>query len=275
MCVHCVRNCVEVTKNFVRWMHGSCIECPPQKGEEEEVVIISFYNDISLNPQIIEQAVMIPQNVHRILINLMKYLQKWKKYRPLWKLDKAIVMEKFAAKKPPCTAYDEKLQFYSKISYEVARNSLTKDEHCVRLQLGPLAGTVQESARSWVVSLGKLLGESAKEELYSLHEEMESLSKNLKKSPSTLEDLKFVLATIAEIRSKSLLMELRYRDVQERYRTLAVYNLHVSGRPLSPALLRWSQARGSVCRCSSDALPRICLRLPVMRLKWKAHPTVT
>ncbi|KAF0872101.1 DYH10 protein, partial [Crocuta crocuta] len=225
MCVHCVRNCVEITKHFVRWMNGSCIECPPQKGEEEELVIISFYNDISLNPQIIEQAVMIPQNVHRILVSLMKYLQKWKKYRPLWKLDKAIVMEKFASKKPPCVAYDEKLQFYSKIAHEVTRHPLIKDEHCVRLQLGPLANTVQENARSWVTSLGKLLNESAREELYHLHEEIESLAKNLKKSPSTLEDLKFVLATIAEIRSKSLVMELRYRDVQERYRTMALYNL--------------------------------------------------
>uniref|UniRef100_A0A2K6C8M7 Dynein axonemal heavy chain 10 n=1 Tax=Macaca nemestrina TaxID=9545 RepID=A0A2K6C8M7_MACNE len=225
MCFHCVRNCVEITKHFVRWMNGSCIECPPQKGEEEEVVIINFYNDISLNPQIIEQAVMIPQNVHRILINLMKYLQKWKRYRPLWKLDKAIVMEKFASKKPPCVAYDEKLQFYSKIAYEVMRHPLIKDEHCIRLQLGHLANTVQENAKSWVISLGKLLNESAKEELYSLHEEMEHLAKSLRKIPNTLEDLKFVLATIAEIKSKSLVMELRYRDVQERYRTMAMYNL--------------------------------------------------
>ncbi|KAL4700985.1 hypothetical protein H8959_014989 [Pygathrix nigripes] len=225
MCFHCVRNCVEITKHFVRWMNGSCLECPAQKGEEEEVVIINFYNDISLNPQIIEQAVMIPQNVHRILVNLMKYLQKWKRYRPLWKLDKAIVMEKFAAKKPPCVAYDEKLQFYSKIAYEVMRHPLIKDEHCIRLQLGHLANTVQENAKSWVISLGKLLNESAKEELYNLHEEMEHLAKSLRKIPNTLEDLKFVLATIAEIRSKSLVMELRYRDVQERYRTMAMYNL--------------------------------------------------
>uniref|UniRef100_A0A8D1JU08 AAA+ ATPase domain-containing protein n=1 Tax=Sus scrofa TaxID=9823 RepID=A0A8D1JU08_PIG len=228
LCMHCVRNCVEVTKNFVRWMNGSCIECPPQKGEEEELVIISFYSDISQNPQIIEQAVMIPQNVHRILINLMKYLQKWKRYRPLWKLDKAIVMEKFAAKKPPCVAYDEKLQFYSRITSEVMHHPLIKDEHCVRLQLGPLAHTVQEHAKSWVFSLGRLLNESAREELHNLHEEMEFLARNLKKSPSTLEDLKFVLATIAEIRSKSLVMELRYREVQERYRTMAMYSLFPS-----------------------------------------------
>ncbi|XP_005344424.1 dynein heavy chain 10, axonemal [Microtus ochrogaster] len=225
MCVHCTRNCVEITKYFVRWMNGSCIECPPQKGEEEEVITLSFYNDISLNPQIMDQAVMIPQNIHRLLVNLMKYLQKWKRYRPLWKLDKSIVMEKFAAKKPACVAYDEKLQFYSKIAADVMRHPLVKDEHCIRLQLGPLATTVQENAKSWVISLGKLLNESAKEELFSLRDEIEHLNKNLKKGPTTLEDLKFVLATIAEVRTKSLVMELRYKDIQERYRTMAIYGI--------------------------------------------------
>lgn len=120
-----------------------------------------------------DQAVMIPQNIHRLLVNIMKYLQRWKRYRPLWKLDKSIVMEKFAAKKPPCVAYDEKLQFYAKIAADVMRHPLVKDEHCIRLQLEPLANTVQENAKSWVTSLGKLLNESAREELYSLRDEIE------------------------------------------------------------------------------------------------------
>ncbi|XP_051831868.1 dynein axonemal heavy chain 10 [Antechinus flavipes] len=228
LCVHCVRDCVEVTKHFVRWMNGTCIECPPQKGEEEELVTLTFYDDVFLNPQIMEQAIMIPQNVHRVLVNLMKYLHKWKRYRPLWKLDKAIVMEKFAAKKPPCVAYDDKLQFYSKIANDVTRQSLVKDEQCIRLQLGPLAYTVQESAKSWVVSLGKLLSESAKEDLFALNEEFEILSKNLKTSPTSLEDLKFVLTTIADIRSRSFIVEMRFRDIQERYRTMAMYDLYPS-----------------------------------------------
>uniref|UniRef100_A0A4X2JQB9 Dynein axonemal heavy chain 10 n=1 Tax=Vombatus ursinus TaxID=29139 RepID=A0A4X2JQB9_VOMUR len=226
LCVHCVRDCVEVTKHFVRWMNGTCIECPPQKGEEEELVVLSFYDDVFLNPQIMEQAIMIPQNVHRVLVSLMKYLNKWKRYRPLWKLDKAIVMEKFAAKKPPCVAYDDKLQFYSKIANEVTQQALIKDEQCIRLQLGPLAYTVRESAKSWIISLGKLLNDSAREKLFLLHEELETLAKNLKRPPTSLEDLKFVLATIAEIRSKSFLVELRFKDIQERYRTMAMYDLY-------------------------------------------------
>lgn len=54
------------------------------------------------------------------------------------------------------------------------------------------------------------------------------LSHNLKTTPSTLEDLKFVLGTIAEIKDMSLEVELKYLDIRERYRTLAMYNIPVS-----------------------------------------------
>ncbi|XP_025020180.1 dynein heavy chain 10, axonemal, partial [Python bivittatus] len=228
MCVHCIRDCVETTKLFVRWMHGTCIECPPQQTGDDEPVIFSFFSDISQNPVIIEQAILITQNMHKLLGSLTKYLNRWKRYRPLWKLDKAIVMEKFAAKKPPCVVFDEKLQFYMKVAQEVMQQPMVKDEQCVRLLLAPLAFTVQENARGWVNSLGKLLNESAKEVLYSLQENIERLSHNLKTTPNTLEDLKFVLGTIAEIKDISLEVELKYLDILERYRTLAMYNICIT-----------------------------------------------
>ncbi|XP_073442216.1 dynein axonemal heavy chain 10 [Dendrobates tinctorius] len=223
--VQCYKGCLETTKSFVRWMHGTCILCPPQKSDDDEPIIYSFYNDIYQNPQITEQALIINQNMHKLLTSLTKYLNRWKKYRPLWKLDKAIVLERFAAKKPSCVTYDEKLQFYSRLALEVTQQPLIKDEQCIRLYLGPLAYTVQENARAWVNSLGHLLNESAREQLYRLRDELDRLSINLMVAPDTLEDLKFVLATIADIRDMSLVVEMRYRDIQERYRTLTMYNI--------------------------------------------------
>lgn len=160
-------------QHFVRWMHGTCIDCPPQQTGDDEPIIFSFFSDISQNPLIIEQAILISQNMHKLLGSLTKYLNRWKRYRPLWKLDKAIVMEKFAAKKPACVVFDDKLQFYLKVAQEVMQQPMVKDEQCIRLQLEPLASTVQETAKGWMASLGKLLNESAKEALYELQENIE------------------------------------------------------------------------------------------------------
>ena len=53
------------------------------------------------------------------------------------------------------------------------------------------------------------------------------MSNDLKCSPTTLEELKFVLSVIARIRVMSVDVEMWYKDTVEKYRTLAMYNIPV------------------------------------------------
>lgn len=55
----------------------------------------------------------------------------------------------------------------------------------------------------------------------------QQFEKKLKKSPETFDDLKSVLSTISDIRAMSLEVEIRYTDIQEKYRTLAIHNVKV------------------------------------------------
>ncbi|XP_052412947.1 dynein axonemal heavy chain 10 [Carassius gibelio] len=225
----CVGDCVESTRLFVRWMHGSCVQCPPQNVDgEDKPFVFTFYSEVCQLPQINEQATAVSQTMQRLLNGISAYLKTWMSYRSLWKLDKAIVMEKFAAKRPSCVMYDEKFQFYVRVSNEVAKQPLVKHEHIIRLNLEPLARAVQENAQAWITSLGRLLNDSAREELFNLRNELLKLSDNLKRSPNTLEDLKFVLGTITDIRDMSLSVEMRISDIQERYRTLSMYNVETT-----------------------------------------------
>ncbi|XP_076804944.1 dynein axonemal heavy chain 10-like [Clavelina lepadiformis] len=226
--VQCVRDCIETTKHFVRWMAGTCLETPAQNVEgQDEPVLITYFRDVALNPRIGELYANITGNMQKILSHLTKFLgqPKWKRYRALWKLEKTIVMEKFAAKNPSCVAYDDKLLFYSRIAEDVFLQATPKDEMCIRLNLQPLAMTVKEHALLWVQSLGKLLQESAKENLFSLRDMLLQMGKDLVKSPDTLEDLKFVLGVIANTKAISLDVEMRISDITERYRTIAMYNI--------------------------------------------------
>ena len=50
---------------------------------------------------------------------------------------------------------------------------MSKDVDFVRLNLDPLASTIQANARAWVKELGKFLNESAREDLNALKGEIE------------------------------------------------------------------------------------------------------
>ena len=57
---------------------------------------------------------------------------------------------------------------------------------------------------------------------------LQNKSDDLKEVPDTLEDLKFVLKTITDIKDMSLDVEMRIRDIRERYRVLDMYRIPVS-----------------------------------------------
>lgn len=154
-------------------MRGTCIECPPQRvGGDEEFMTFNFCSDVWQHPQINESAMTVSQNVQRLLLSVDRHLNHWKRYRPLWERNKTIVNEKFAARKPSCVMYDDKLQFLSRINQEVMLEPLFKNEHIIHLNLEPLAQTVRETAESWISSLGSLLNKPAKEDLFNLRDEV-------------------------------------------------------------------------------------------------------
>ena len=49
-----VRSLLESCKAFVRWMDGTCIETPEQRGasEDDEPFVFTFYWDVSQNSQV-------------------------------------------------------------------------------------------------------------------------------------------------------------------------------------------------------------------------------
>ncbi|KAL5017096.1 hypothetical protein ScPMuIL_006685 [Solemya velum] len=227
--LQCVRDCVEGTKLFIRWLNGSCIEALPQKVEgEDEPFIFSFFSDISASPEIIELVQSIQTNIKNTLMLLTRYLYRWKKYRSIWKVDKQAIAERWFLKNPSVVAFDDKLQYYQKSIEEMANLPMVKNQDCIRLHMGPLASSVREHANQWIGCLGKLLRDSAKENLFQLRDTLDDRSDDLDQVPSTLEDLKFVLTTIADIKAMSLEIEERIRDIQERYRTLCLFDIEVT-----------------------------------------------
>ena len=82
-----------------------------------------------------------------------------------------ILLEKFAQKQPTCVAFDEKMQVYKTVSSEVASFPCTKEVEFALLCVEPLARALQDNARCWVTSLGKLLNDTAKDSLMRLKSE--------------------------------------------------------------------------------------------------------
>ncbi|RKP21444.1 hypothetical protein ROZALSC1DRAFT_11414, partial [Rozella allomycis CSF55] len=228
MTIKFVRSVVEATKKFVRWQNGTCILTPPQKiVDEEEPFIFSYYSDVVANANIVAIMVQINQALTRTFNGLVKYLDSWRRYRPLWKVDKTITLEKFAQKKPSFISYDEKLVFYFKLAKDVETQITFKKIDFIKVISSPLQSAIYNEAQSWIASIGKLLNDSVLQDLNAMEDKYAKFHEELSKTPETLEQLTFILSVISQVREIGEEMEIKYRDIIESYRTLIIYDIKV------------------------------------------------
>ena len=224
-----LRDCIEGTRVFTRWMSGTCLETPPQKVDgEDNLINFTFFSDIAQNSDTKNYFNAAQTNFQKKLASMSQYLNKWKKYRKVWKVDKSAVLDRWFAKNPTVVMFDDQLHFYTLMIEEIQQMPLTKNQEMIRLHMQPLVDAIKDHAKGWIKILGKLLNESASSNLYSLKAEIDGKRDDLAKPPDTLGDLKFVLKTIADIREISLTVEFRCLDIQERYRVLSMFHLGVT-----------------------------------------------
>eukprot|EP00960_Hanusia_phi_P039624 753955-Hanusia_phi.AAC.6 len=220
-----VKNTVESTKSFVRWMKGTCIETPPQyfHGEEEEPVIYSFYSDISADPTIIKMMLTLNQSVQKAFANLKRFLEKWKRYSGLWKHDKAAVLEKFVKSNPTFVDYEEKLYYYKKVRSQIKDERPVTDIDFIQISCHPLISDLEREANAWITTIGKTMHETAKQNTLSLNDALTSKRAKLMDAPDNLETLKDIVRLIGDIRNLTPIMEEKFMEVEEQFRTLDMF----------------------------------------------------
>lgn len=79
------------------------------------------------------------------------------------------IVEKWFQKVPSAVEFDDRLQYYRKVVDDISAMNETKDQECIRLNMGRLASAVKDHSIEWIKILGKFLHESAKEMLFALH----------------------------------------------------------------------------------------------------------
>lgn len=176
MVIRSTKDLVERLKLFPRWMDGSCIECKPVKMSDNEDHLHSFHEEVLKVPDINEAVSKIYENAHKVICNVNKELNRWKKYRNLWSFDKAVTCEKFLEKYSSLSLWDDKFMFYNQIIESLESISSVRDIGCIQLNLKPLLNTIVSHCMEWKTTLGSLIDSITKEKM----DEMSSTIKDLK-----------------------------------------------------------------------------------------------
>ncbi|BFZ18222.1 hypothetical protein BsWGS_21261 [Bradybaena similaris] len=226
--VSSARDIVSKTKKFVRWLQGTCTEAPPQKVKFlDEPYVFSYFPDVANNLEVNELLTECEEVIFKILLNIQKCMSRWKRYRNLWRTDKEEQLEKWLEKPKTSIDFDYRFQYYHKCIIDISQQIHEKTIGCVFLSTQPLADAAIRNAKEWIQLLSEKLHAQAKTKLYAINDELMEKSWDLEDTIENLEELKSVLWTIQSIKDSLLMWEVRWKDIQEEYRTLVMYDYNV------------------------------------------------
>ena len=230
-----LKTLLDGTKMFIRWGNGTCIpmEKARVKGEIRPTQP-SFFEDIVRIPEIIEKVNLVQNSIVESLEHVKVYLGSWKKYKNLWKYDKKSTCNKFLERLPSCVDFDAKLLYYSLLERQIEDREFTSNFKCIELSLSPLKTTLLNETQEWINCLGKLLEKTAKEELTKLQVTLDKLNKCLI-YPKNGDELENSLQAISSIWKMSLSVEISYREIEEKYRTLNMYGIKIEKSQITAA----------------------------------------
>ncbi|GMI47335.1 hypothetical protein TrCOL_g3071 [Triparma columacea] len=239
----CVKSLPESAKMFIRWMNGTCIETPAKHmGDDDEPFLYTFYQDVSMNPYVVDIMVKLNQSLYKVFNSMEKYLKVWRTYDTkynLWNPKRKNLMEKLIEKKNSCVFYDSRLAEYEDFSTSVLpspSNSSFKEIDFLRIDSYSVAIGISEQSKLWKEDYGEALHVTSKKILDSCQEKIDKFLAEMSQDPANLDELKFVLNVIGDISNASMDMELDYLDVTERYKTLERYSIKVPEEELAAAL---------------------------------------
>ncbi|EDQ84604.1 uncharacterized protein MONBRDRAFT_30113, partial [Monosiga brevicollis MX1] len=217
------RNMLDTCKAFIRWQRGTCLPAPPVVGPDGEPTPFSFYDDVCQDSRVLNLLEELDQTVRRMFALVGNYLSEWKRFRPMWKIDKAGAADKFASHQPSCMEFDEKLRAYLTVADEVRTMPSQHSVLFVQLELDHLKDIVVQGADAWINNLGQALLDSVWQLASGLQERIEQWTNLLKLEPDSLDKLKSILRAIAEVKDSGLDIQLALEDLHERCRTLRMY----------------------------------------------------
>jgi dynein heavy chain len=226
-----VRRVVESSKQFMRWMHGTCKETEPVvQHEDEEPVTFSFFSDVMMNPHVLRMQVTLQQTIKRVFGDVNKHLETWRRYdtvNQLWNQKKRAALEKLADRSPPTAYFDTRLSQYLELSHTVQSQPETVDIQFMRVDCCAVMVGINIVANEWLVDYGHVLHTIGTRNLDRISAQMGQLMADLDTKPEDLTSLKFILQTIHTFVELNMQMELDMNDCVEQFRTLRLYGIVV------------------------------------------------
>lgn len=185
----------------------------------------AFYPEIARNKEIVKVVLLLTGGIHGLKQEVYDYLQTFRQHDYLWKDNKQEAYAAFMKQRPTLEDFEGELKKYMAVEQQISAINAFHNIGSLMLTTQPLKNSLKSEAGAWKAQYAKNLHMQAKTDLDNLVSYMSETTKKLQREIKDLEDLRFIMTTLKQIREKESEIDLDINPVEEMYRLLARYDV--------------------------------------------------
>ena len=201
--------------------------CPVWATPADKAANVTVFDRISADSEIIVMVLLLTGSMEGLKRQVFEYLTTFKQYDWLWQGSKETEFAAFMKASPTLAEYETKLKMYVDIEREISKIAPVNNIGALSLETAPLKYSLRSEAAAWKALFGNRVHTLATERLESTQAWFASMQRNLKREIRNLDDVRFAMTQLAEVRDRESAIDDYLQPVEDMFVILTRYEVNL------------------------------------------------
>ncbi|ETE64448.1 Dynein heavy chain 8, axonemal, partial [Ophiophagus hannah] len=188
----------------------------------------NFYPGVAEHKDISKLVVLLSSAVNSVRKAASEALQDFQKYKALWTEDRDAKVQQFLASNPSLTEIRSEILHYATFEQEIEDLKPTISVGPIELNTGPMKLALSIEAKAWKMLLCRYLNEEYKKKMQDMISFITEYLKKLSRPIRDLDDVRFAMEALSNIRDKEIEMDMIMGPIEEAYTILYRFEVEVT-----------------------------------------------
>ncbi|XP_055492119.1 LOW QUALITY PROTEIN: dynein axonemal heavy chain 8-like [Leucoraja erinacea] len=225
---------LDVSRQVVHWRQSKNQDnSEPQSGtdlnESKNVKKLkNFYHNVAEHKDVAKLIVTLSGSVSSLKGDIAQALESFQKFKMLWLEDRSTTVKVFMDSNPSLYELRAKIEHYATIQQEIEEISSTIAVDFIELNTEAMKIALTVEAKGWKIVLSRFLNEQYKGKMTAISTFISEQMKNMARPIQDLDDVRFAMESLAEIRKNEIQMDMTLGPIEEAYNILIKYEVEIS-----------------------------------------------
>ncbi|XP_059501668.1 dynein axonemal heavy chain 8-like [Stegostoma tigrinum] len=188
----------------------------------------NFYHNVAEHKDVTKLVAMLSTSVNTTRDAVVRALEQFQRFNQLWLQDRDMTVKKFMDSNPSLYELRAKIEYYAGVEREIEELSSIVTVDFIELNTEPIKLALLVEAKAWKKVLCRFLNEQYKEKMAAITAFIVEEMKNLARPIQDLDDVRFAMESLSQIRNNEIQMDMTLGPIEEAYSILNKYGIEIS-----------------------------------------------